>query len=125
MLKSILKCNLLDQGSPFPHPWRYTDLLTQEWEWGTTRRSTNGNCLPEALGPKILLGSRPGPGMCSERKLVFSQQGHRERWGKEASPGSTACIRSAQGPDSSSYPHFQRPWGVPVLTPPTILTSSD
>ena len=82
VLKSILKCNLLDQGSPFPHPWSYTDLLTQEWEWGTTRGSTNGNCLPEALGPKILLGSRPGPGMCSERKLVFSQQGHRERWGR-------------------------------------------
>lgn len=51
------------------------------------------------------------------KETCFSQQGNRERWGKEASPGSTACIRSGQGPDSSCYCHFQRPWGFPVLTP--------
>lgn len=63
---------------------------------------------------------------CAQKgNLCSHSRDTRERWGKEASPGSTACIRSAQGPDSSSYPHFQRPWGVPVLTPPTILTSSD
>lgn len=51
------------------------------------------------------------------KETCFSQQGRRESWGKEASPGSTACIRSAQGADSSCYPHFQGPWGVPVHTP--------
>ena len=54
---------------------------------------------------------------CAQKGNLCSHSRDTGRDGVEASPGSTACIKSAQGPDSSSYPHFQRPWGIPVLTP--------